>query len=73
MPLRSKNMRGYGSWSMGWKEAERNPGPPGDNSGCLIPAGILIILIAWASIQAGGLGILFGLAAIAGILNGLKR
>lgn len=77
--MRSSRMRGYGSWTIGWREGERNRGgPSGDNGGCLIVALPLIGLILFSavkvSLETGNfLAILFGLAIIMGILSGLNK
>lgn len=80
--MRFRRMRGYGSWSIGWREGERRgsfqPRNNGNNNGGLGPIilfGFLIltaITLVQVSIQTGSLlGILIGIALVAGILKGV--
>lgn len=75
--MRCSRMRGYGSWSMGWNEAQRKPSPPSNNNGCGLLMGLFFLLLALclfkASFDTGSpLGLLFGICVIAGFLKGLK-
>jgi hypothetical protein len=76
--MRSSRMRGYGSWCIGWNEGKnKNIEPPSNNNGCLFIFIIFVILLIIssfkASFQTGSpLGIIFGLAILAGLLKGLK-
>jgi hypothetical protein len=69
-------MRGYGSWSIGWREAENKSYKP-DNSGngCLLVFFGLIVLTSFkVAIETGNfLAFLIGLAVIAGCINGLNK
>lgn len=77
--MRSSRMRGYGSWCIGWNEANRKPSPPNDNGGCVIVAlGLFFILLVLclfkASLDTGSpLGFLFGICVIAGFIKGLNK
>lgn len=67
-------MRGYGSWTIGWREGERTPnGPPGE-PGCLFWAfiGTLLLAALQVALQGNPLAILFGLAILAGVIKGMK-
>jgi hypothetical protein len=72
-------MRGYGSWSIGWNEAERNPTPPpGDNWGCgLLSIAFIIIVICTSlktSVETGNVfALIIGLAIAGGVFQGLFR
>lgn len=77
--MRSSRMRGYGSWSIGWREGERNPGPPPEDSwGCVIVSIGFIILLLCVSLKTAvetgsGMAILIGLAIAAGIIQGMTK
>lgn len=75
--MRCSRMRGYGSFCLGWKEAERTKYEPSNNSGggCLL---IFFTLLAFSffkvAVETGNfVGFLLGIAVIAGALNGLKK
>ena len=74
--MRSHRMRGYGSWCMGWNEAGRGGGGGGDGGGCgmLLVYGFFILLALCffkVALETGsGLGVLFGVAVLAGLLKG---
>jgi len=72
-------MRGYGSWCLGWREGERpfHKQPSGDGNGCGLLAYGFLILVALTffkvAIETGnGLGFIFGLAIILGLLKSNK-
>lgn len=77
--MRCSRMRGYGSWCLGWKEAERNPGPPQGNGGCgTVAVCGFVILIALSSFKVAletgsGMAVLIGIAVIAGLAQGLTK
>lgn len=75
-------MRGYGAWCLGWYEAERDRGggggPPGNNGGCMVLFMCLVGLFALScfrvAFETGNMmGVLLGLAVIAGLVKGLNR
>ena len=76
--MRSKRMRGYGSWCMGWKEAEKSrkshPNNDGNGLGSIIFYFFLIVIAITffqVAVQTGNpLGILLGFAIITGMLKG---
>lgn len=71
-------MRGYGSWTIGWNEADRKSNlPTNNNNGCvwiIIGLGILFFISSVkATIETGNLfGICIGIAVLAGIIKGLN-
>jgi len=67
-------MRGYGSWTIGWREGERLPPGPPHKPGVLFWAFIGLVLFSCVQVALQGhpLAILFGLAILAGALNGSK-
>lgn len=73
MPLRCRKMRGYGSWCMGWKEAERlPPGPPGNGPGiffyCIV--GLIVLTCGKVALETGNpAALLIGLGIIAGVMK----
>lgn len=78
--MRNHRMRGYGAWCMGWEEGERNPGgpPPNNNSGCMLLFAGLVILLALSCFKVAfetgnGMGILLGIAVIAGLVKGMTK
>jgi hypothetical protein len=77
--MRSHRMRGYGSWCMGWRDAERNPGPPpGNNGGCGILFFGFMALVVFSffkvALETGnGMGIILGLAVVAGVIKGMSK
>jgi hypothetical protein len=73
-------MRGYGSWCIGWNEANRkSPPPQNDNNGCgMTVLALFFILLALccfkASFDTGSpLGFLFGICVIMGFIKGLNN
>jgi hypothetical protein len=59
-----------------WRDAERDSKklPPSDNNGCGVILTIFIGgILAFSCFSAGGLGVLFGLAIIVGILQGMNN
>ena len=63
----------YFCWRDAEREARRNPDDGGDNGwgGCLIVLGVIFIVCLLKScFEAGGVGILIGLAVIVGLLQG---
>lgn len=71
-------MRGYAFWCMGWDENDPSPGPPGNNGGCMVLFMCLVGLFALScfrvAFETGNMmGVLLGLAVIAGLLKGLNR
>jgi hypothetical protein len=71
--MRSSRMRGYGSWTIGWREGERQP--PGEpNNGCMLVFCGIVVLAA-LSVMSQGTPIAFaiGMAIIFGMVNGLKK
>lgn len=77
--MRSSRMRGYGSWSIGWREGERSPGPPPGNPwGCGVVAIGFIVLLLVTSVKVAletgnGMALLIGLAVAAGIIQGMNK
>jgi len=72
--MRSKRMRGYGSWSIGWKEAERTSNRSFNKDpgfGMVILYGFMILLVMTlfqVAVQTGNfLGFLLGIAILAGL------
>lgn len=73
-------MRGYGSWCIGWKEGERRPsGPPPEPSGCgmLMFFGFMALVVfsfLKTSLETGNpMGLILGLAVVAGVMKGLSK
>jgi hypothetical protein len=67
-------MRGYGSWCIGWREAERAPpgppGPPGKPGGvfwCVIA--LIIFVCIKVAIEGNPFAILIGLLILAGAIK----
>jgi len=59
-----------------WRDAERDSKrlPPSQDNGCAIIVTIFIGgLLAFGCFKAGGIGIIFGLAVIIGIIQGLNK
>lgn len=75
----SHRMRGYGSWSIGWREGERaGPPPSGNPWGCGVVAVLFIILLLFTCLKVAletgnGMALLIGLAVVAGIVQGLNK
>jgi hypothetical protein len=62
----------YGLWRDAGRDARRLP--PSDNNGCgTLVMIVLGFMIVSACFSAGGLGILFGVAVIVGILKGMNE
>lgn len=78
--MRSSRMRGYGSWTIGWREGERKSNFPdnnNNNNGCAPLFIGLAILILFSSIkvtlETGNiLALLIGIAMVCGIIKGLS-
>jgi hypothetical protein len=75
--MRSKRMRGYGSWCIGWNESNRNETPSSNNSGCLwilIGLGVLFFISSLkVTMETGNLfSICIGIAVLCGIIKGLN-
>jgi hypothetical protein len=75
--MRCRRMRGYGAWCMGWREGERKTYRPSNNDpgfGSILFYGFLVLVALTffkVALETGnGLGILFGIAIIAGMLKG---
>lgn len=69
--MRCSRMRGYGSWSIGWREGERLP-PGKPNGGCMfIFCGIVVLAALCSFAQGTGMGFILGLAIILGMFKGL--
>jgi hypothetical protein len=72
-------MRGYGSWCLGWKDAERNPGPPPQRDGCgLFILVVVIGLVAFSTLKVAaetgsGFAIVLGICIILGMLRGAAQ
>lgn len=78
--MRSSRMRGYGAWKAGWREGERRiSGSPPGNSRCgtLLGYGFILLLVFSCfkvAFESGNpMGILFGLAVIAGVIKAVSR
>lgn len=72
--MRSSRMRGYGSWTIGWREGERLPPGEPNNNGCmLVFCGIVVLAAFCCFTQGTGMGFLLGIAIILGMVNGLKK
>lgn len=69
-------MRGYGSWTIGWREGGRLP--PSEPSGCgtiLLFSFFAILVISFfrVGIETGNpMGFLLGLAVVAGVIKGMR-
>ncbi|NDD54931.1 hypothetical protein EBZ39_13885 [bacterium] len=74
--MRSSRMRGYGSWCMGWREAERKPSPPSsEGPGIFFFAFMALVVFSCAkvAIETGNpMSFLLGLAVVVGIFQGIK-
>lgn len=73
--MRSSRMRGYGSWCMGWREAERKPSPPSGGPGIFFFAFMALVVFSCVkvAIETGNpMAFLIGLAVVAGIFQGMK-
>jgi len=73
---RSSRMRGYGSWSIGWKESSKER--TGESFGCgfitLIFAGLIIYFLIATVIESGfGFGAVFCLALLSGLFQGYMK
>ena len=73
-------MRGYGSWTIGWREGERNrggPSPEPGGCGTLLFVGFIAIVIfsfLKTSLETGNpMGLILGLAVVAGVMKGLSK
>lgn len=73
-------MHGYGAWCLGWWEAERDrgPSPPGNGGGCMVLFVCLVGLFALSCFRVAfetgnGMGIVLGLAVIAGLVKGMNN
>ncbi len=67
-------MRGYGSWTIGWRQDERAPTGPPDKPGvvfwCLIA---LVIFVCMKVVMEGNpFAILIGLSILAGAIKASK-
>jgi hypothetical protein len=73
--VRCKRMRGYGSWSIGWREGERQRGQPLGDPGCgmlFLYAFLALVVFCClkVTIETGNfMGVLIGLAVVAGLLK----
>ncbi len=67
-------MRGYGSWCIGWREAERLPTGPPHKPGSLFWCFIALIVFACikVAIQGHPFAILIGFAILAGAFKASK-
>lgn len=72
--MRCSRMRGYGSWSIGWREGERLPPGPPHKPGCLFWAFIGLVLYACVvtALQGHPFAIILGLAILGGALKGTQ-
>lgn len=69
--MRSSRMRGYGSWCTGWREGGRMPSSPSGGPGILFWA--FMALVVFSCLKAGGtMGLILGLAVIAGVIKGIQ-
>ena len=77
--MRSHKMRGYGAWCQGWNDAERRSGPPSPgNGGCGMWVLAFMLLLAFSffkvALETGnGMGLVLGIAVIAGVLKGMNK
>ena len=69
--MRSSRMRGYGSWTIGWREHKIiEPGPPSPLRFILWAfLGLVLCVCLNTALQGHPLALLFGLAIIAGALK----
>jgi hypothetical protein len=72
--MRSSRMRGYGSWTIGWREGERLPPGPSQGPGCLFWGFIAVLLYTCVqvAIQGHPFALLLGLAILIGAVKGMK-
>lgn len=73
--MRSSRMRGYGSWCIGWREAERKPYQGGGGPGIFFYGFIILLVISCikVAIETGNpTAFIIGLAVIAGVFKGLQ-
>jgi hypothetical protein len=72
--MRSSRIRGYGSWTIGWREAERLPsGPPhkpGDFFWCFIA--LIMFVCIKVVIQGHPFAILIGFSILAGTIKAAR-
>ena len=78
--MRSSRMRGYGAWTMGWREGERRSGGGGGGggNGCAFVMVCLAVLFMFSCIkvvlETGNVyALLIGIAVIAGVVQGLNK
>jgi hypothetical protein len=73
--MRNHRMRGYGAWCQGWRDAERLPPGPPHKPGILFWGfiGVLVFTFLKVTLETGNpMGILLGLAVLAGVVKGLN-
>lgn len=73
--MRCSRMRGYGSWCMGWREAERKPSPPSKDPGIFFWAVVAMIVFSFlkVAVETGNTtGLLIGIAVVIGVIQGMK-
>lgn len=73
--MRNHRMRGFGSWSLGWWEAERLPPGPPHKPGCFFWGFIALVLFSCIKVALEGhpFALLLGLAVLAGAIQGASR
>jgi len=70
--MRSSRMRGYGSWTIGWREGERLPPGPPQGPGWLFWGfvGVLLFSCLQVALQGHPFALILGLAILAGAVRG---
>ena len=65
-------MRGYGAWCQGWRDAQRLPPGPPHKPGIFFWSfiGLVVFACFQVALQGNPLAILFGLAILAGAIQG---
>ena len=73
--MRRHRMRGYGAWCQGWRDAQRLPPGPPHKPGIFFWGFILLVIFSCLQVAAQGnpLAILFGLAILAGAIQGAYK
>jgi len=70
--MRSSRMRGYGSWTIGWREAERLPQGPSQGPGWLFWGfiGVLLYTCLQVALQGHPFALVIALAFLIGAIKG---